>query len=207
MRRLRFLLGMVLCSGFLAGIGFISCGDDEQTEDGQWRRVENKYVFITNQEYNGALKTLAGADELCQGQANAAGLSGTFMAWLSDDTGSPHTRFRRRPNFRYIRVDGALVARDWADLTDGELVNPIDITADGIQLTFRDNPYVWSNTKINGRVFNGTGPDASRHCQGWLSAAFSDLGNTGWAIDVDPWTEYHSPLECSGTLRLYCFQQ
>jgi hypothetical protein len=52
-----------------------------------------KRVFVTSTEYDGDLKTagagtdgLSGADALCAARASVAGLSGTFLAYLSTST-------------------------------------------------------------------------------------------------------------------------
>ena len=40
-------------------------------------------VFVSSQNYTGALGGISGADAICQNCASAAGLTGTFKAWLS----------------------------------------------------------------------------------------------------------------------------
>jgi hypothetical protein len=85
-------------------------------------------VFVTSVGPRpGALGGLAGADKLCQSLATDAGLSGTFLAWLSTDKESPSTRFTKSgPG--WALVDGTMVAESWADLTDGSLLHAIDKT-------------------------------------------------------------------------------
>jgi len=48
-----------------------------------------KKVFVSSQTYVGNLGGVAGADSLCQGLATAAGLTGTFKAFLSDSGVNP----------------------------------------------------------------------------------------------------------------------
>ena len=62
--------------------------------------------------------------------ANAANLPGTFLAWLSDDTGSPATRFSQDGG-PYQLVDGSIVANNWSDLTTGNAQVLIDETETG----------------------------------------------------------------------------
>ena len=53
-------------------------------------------AFVTSTLQQGNLGGLSGADALCTTRAQAANppLPGIYMAWLSDDTGSPSSRFR-----------------------------------------------------------------------------------------------------------------
>ncbi len=72
----------------------------------------SKKVFITSQYAGtGNLGGLAGADAKCQSLAEAAGLKGTFKAWLSDSTATPLTRFTHAGS--YVLVDGTQIASDW----------------------------------------------------------------------------------------------
>src|SRR5687768_3468798 len=68
-------------------------------------------VFATSQKFTGNLGGVAGADRKCQDLATApgVGLPGTYMAWLSDSTNSPFTRFVKSPG-PYQLVTGEKVA-------------------------------------------------------------------------------------------------
>ena len=92
----------------------------------------SRTVFITSATYNGALGGVIGGDTRCQALADAAELSGTFLAWLSDSTTSPAAD----PDFvksavPYVRVDGVMVASNWADLVDGSLLALIEVDEQG----------------------------------------------------------------------------
>jgi hypothetical protein len=62
-----------------------------------WAADSNeKTVFITSASFNSNLGGLTGADDKCQAEADSPTSivpSGTYMAWLSDGTDSPNTRF------------------------------------------------------------------------------------------------------------------
>lgn len=80
-------------------------------------------MFITESSYaitdfDGA----AGADALCQADADAAGLDGTFFARIADTTAPTGTidTFTQSP-YPYELVDGTRIADDWDDLVDGEI--------------------------------------------------------------------------------------
>ncbi len=107
---------------------------NQTTCDGLPPLSVTKIVFITSTIFaDGNLGGIVGADAECQALADAASLSGTFLAWLSDSLGnSPATD----PNFvksevPYLRVDGIMVASSWADLVDGSLLAPIEVDEQG----------------------------------------------------------------------------
>ena len=169
--------------------------------------VVPKRVFVTNQTFTGAqIGGLSGGDAKCQGAANAAGLNGTYRAWLSDATGSPSTRFVQSTT-PYVRTDGVLIANDWKALTDGNLNAPISKTE--TQSVTASEPicngathFVFTNTTPAGTMNN-----PAQSCSGWTS----DLGGSGWGnfSDASPlWT-----LTCTGGnfcdkhAPLYCFEQ
>jgi len=78
-----------------------------------------KRVFVTSHCYLGSLGGLSGADAACQSLADAAGLAGTFAAWISDAYDGPSVRLPHA-SVPYVLTDGAVVARDWGDLVDGD---------------------------------------------------------------------------------------
>ncbi|MDX8408935.1 MAG: hypothetical protein R8J84_02645 [Mariprofundales bacterium] len=107
-----------------------------------------KIAFLTSGTYNGALGGLNGADQKCNTAATAAGLKGSFKAWLSDSQGnSPSTRMTHS-TVAYKTTNGLLVANDWAGLTSSVLTNAINVTESGA--TINGNNYTWSNTRPNG---------------------------------------------------------
>ncbi|MGB6366759.1 MAG: hypothetical protein WBG93_08005 [Thermoanaerobaculia bacterium] len=162
-----------------------------------------KLVFITTSGYGGNLGGLDGADTICQTLAHNAGLPGTYKAWLSDDTGSPSTRFVQHTG-PYILVDGTIVADSWSDLVDCTnpncLQNPITLTAGGSSL-----PAVpmWTNTNTD-----GTG-SSSNDCLDWTSGGCcATWGGTGQNAFVDAnWTFDGSSAQCFNARHLFCFQQ
>ena len=76
-------------------------------------------VFVTSEAVTGgSIGGLAGADATCQRLADAAGLGGRYRAWLAEPLDWPEHSFTRS-RAPYVRVDGAEVAENWTDLTDG----------------------------------------------------------------------------------------
>jgi len=154
-------------------------------------------VFVTSTTHQGNFGGLTAADAICQQQAQAANLPGTYKAWLSDSTNSPDTRFVKSPG-PYHLVDGTTVADNYADLTDAPLDAVIDRTEFGQAVS---TPFeCWTYTDSDGRAFSGID-----HCSNWAST--SGEGHYGAAITTSHnWTNWNSD-PCSKDHRLYCFQQ
>jgi hypothetical protein len=185
---------------------------------------KSKIVFVTSAKYTGNLGGVAGADVKCQQLAEAAGLPGTYKAWLSDKSSSPAATFTRW-NGPYVLVDGTEVASNWQGLTDHYHFVPKNITETGQDT---GESFQWTNTAPSG----GPGPcpcpeirspetetlrvpevrDGS--CQNWTSSN-GDLYDglygksiglgSGWTIDIISRHPYIA--DCDEMLRLYCFQQ
>jgi hypothetical protein len=171
-----------------------------------------KVVFVTSSRYNGNLGGIEGADEKCQSSADAAGLVGTFKAWISDRTGiSPATN----PDFTkydglYILPDKTVVADNWIDLTDGYLDHAIDQDEYGNSIVVPENSLeslVWTGTWFDGSPayyiigFN--------NCYDWTLSYLGGDEDAGTISYVDSKWSYLTTggIPCEIERRLYCFQQ
>src|SRR5262249_21425961 len=157
-----------------------------------------KKVFITSRQFGAAFGGLVGGDSLCQNAATLAGLSGTYMAWLSAGSTSPATRFTQSTG-AYLLGDGTRrIANNWTDLTDGMLLAPIVLTETGVPV---DNLEVWTGTK-------DVGVQTTSDCLGWTSASNSDVATTGLAKTglLAQWSAF-ATSRCDGVRNLYCFEQ
>jgi hypothetical protein len=142
---------------------------------------------------------LAGADKICQDRARAAYLPGTYMAWLSDSTGSPSTRFTRA-TAPYTLLDGTVVAGGWAGLTSGSLQHAITMTEFGGTVNVWP---VWTNTLV-------TGVQDLSHtsCTNWSTDIYPALASVGSVQQAsNAWTDDYAMYCASGPAKLYCFQQ
>ncbi len=158
----------------------------------------DRMIFVTKDQWAGfQISGVGTADTRCWTRAKQAGHPRpmAFRAWLSDGVRSPLDH--HHSDGPYILSTGQVVARNWEDLTDGQLEHTIDRSADG--------------TLIEGPVWTGTAPDGSPypegHCKGWTQSSddlaiygYSDLSDSGW-------THY---TEGSGTCldggHLYCIE-
>lgn len=166
-------------------------------------------VFVTSQLYAANLGGLAGADAKCQALADAAGIGGTYRAWLSvDSNSSPATRFTRSPG-AYALVDGTVIATSWSDLVDGTLQNPIRLTErGGAPPTSTDScgfASVWTNTGADGAGFaDGAMYSCSNFTEltGRSQLGRHDVTGSNWSQACTS-----SPLSCSLRSPLFCFEQ
>jgi len=174
-------------------------------EDGEGDVCENleKTVFVSSTQSNGDLGGVAGADATCNALAVAAGLTGSYKAWLSDDIEGPATTFTQS-SAPYTLVNDAVVAFDWADLTDGSLVNPIVLDENGVDSA---GVYVWSATAIDGS------PSLAQNCAtaggAWTESTGGKayIGATGLSTEtLAAWTTGFIS-SCGGLRSIYCFEQ
>lgn len=164
----------------------------------------DRLIFVTSQSFVGNLGGFSGADERCRSAAEAAGLRGSFMAWLADSTGSPATRLRQHPG-PFLRTDGIMVAASWTDLTDGTLLAPIDRDENGAvsEGTFIcKGGEVWTSTTASGEL-----KAPGSHCQDWsINDATATAGNVQFTDSR--WADSGcTSITCQSDLPLYCVQQ
>ena len=177
--------------------------------------VSGKIVFVGSQKHTGNFGGIPGADSYCQNLASAAGLSGTFRAWLSAGTyaSSPASRFNKS-TIPYVLVDGTVIANNWADLTDGSIQHPINVNENGGPA---NTSMVYSFTRVDGSqgLFGSASEDCyggDCHCNGWTITATGGSPTPGSAVGQttksnDDWTDYSFGNFCGGSYPLYCFQQ
>jgi hypothetical protein len=159
-------------------------------------------VFVTSTTHTGNFGGIAGADAICRNLAAAANLpgAGSYMAWLSDATVSPATRFHRSTG-PYLLVGSSNIAENWDDLTNGSIATPLKRTETG-QAIHSTN--VWTSTLANG---NSEGAGSEFTCGNWTNAAAT--AGTGWSDSVDAaWTDIGGGVtNCTFSFPFYCFQQ
>ena len=138
-------------------------------------------AFQTSGGFDGNLGGLIGADATCQAAADGPTSivpPGTYLAWLSDDVDSPSTRFTRSTK-PYRLPDGTKFADNYADLTDGFLRRPLNMTATG---AIRSDA-VWTNTAPDGTPIEVT---ASLTCENWTSTFGSGTrAGVPWSIAAE----------------------
>ncbi|MCC6600573.1 MAG: hypothetical protein IT223_07840 [Crocinitomicaceae bacterium] len=174
-----------------------------------------KKVFMTSTTYNANLGGISGANAKCQTRAAAAGLTGTWKAWISTSSSSPSTSFTQSA-YPYQLVDGTQVAANWADLTDGSIGTVINKNEFGSTVSFNGpGSYsgcgswaggyfimAWSATKANG-TFNPVNPSYPT-----CSTTWSDWMSTSGGGDI--WIQWNNQntANCGeSSYHLMCFEQ
>lgn len=194
------------------------CGNDvlelpEECDDGnlnEWDDcsndcLNNRTVFLTT-EFIG-LANFGGievADKFCQIEAKVFSIPGIYKAWLSDDSSQNQPKFR----FDSLKFEGWYVspgqipiAKGWNDLTDGELINSINIQSNG--LIDRGNNLVWTAANSDGtKNINGS-------CGNWSEMGSGSgfnvvLGNPN-STNAE-WTMIENSCGSEILKKLYCFQ-
>lgn len=170
-------------------------------------------VFASSSTQTGNLGGLTGADTICQGLAEAAGLPGMYLAWLGDSTVAPNTRFPLAGDLDvgpYVLVGSpeAIIGEDWDGLTarptcTGGLFqpcigHPIERDEHGVAV---DAPLLaWTATTTSGApVMNP--------CLDWSDGSNDFNGLAGETNKFDDRWLFGAGSPCNSPSRLYCFQQ
>ncbi len=184
----------------------------------------------------GNMGGVEGADAICQWYADQHSLSGTYKAWISNDTlrFSPSgRRFSHRYNQPYVLPNGVRLWDNWSNVIDDLPDAPINVYPNGE--TIEQSIMVWTNTWRDGTPVYDDDPDTNYHCcNEWSTDSATAFGLGGIACDIedstDPsfclshWTDLHAPAPisaCDGDVwaagfdpdriipraGLYCFEQ
>lgn len=196
-----------VCGSFDCGIhsnlngtcGDVNCGEcvngncDIPTGQCILEEITEGVVFVSSAKYNGGdLGGINGADAKCNSLASTAGLTGTFVAWLSNSTLDAKDRVLDIP---FEKLDGVVIANNLADLLDGTIDSKINVN---------ENNAVQGEEK---HVFTGTltdGTKASDNCNDWSSN--SNKGQRGKLDQTNNKWVSENAGDCDHTSRLYCFQ-
>lgn len=162
----------------------------------------DKRVFVTSGAWNGNMGGRAGADARCVAAADRARLGGDWIAWLSED--GAHALDRLTHPGPYVRLDGARVVRDKAQLVAAVLTSPIELDEDGDVVEGID--LVWTGTLRTGLF--------SADCNQWATSNLAVFGTIGTLRFADRrWTDNGGPgpgfrnWGCQTVARLYCFER
>ncbi len=176
-----------------------STNDPAQKKEDQPVADTAKKVFVTRALFTGKLGGLAGADAKCATAAAAAGLPGTFLAYLSTDTVAAATRVTGAGP--WSNAKGKLIfdggASRWAGFPKAGL--EIDETG-GQVYGYEDGG---SGTYWTGSDAQGvSGPD---HCKAWTEEQNS-YGVVGTKSTTGAAWVNSGRIDCSRKQSLICFQ-
>ena len=156
------------------------------------------YVFVTSTAHRGgALGGLAGADAICQERADAAGLPGTYRAWLSSAQQDAKDRLGTARG--WLRTDGKPFARDLAQVLQGAFYHPPMLDEYG---NAPSNWLVWTATLHSGV---GLDDDGGQMCAGWTSEDPERSALQGDREAGGSWWTSRRLGACNEAAHLYCF--
>ena len=168
-----------------------------------------KLVFVTATTFNANLGGVASGNAICQTEATAAGLPGTYKAWLSDSNGN----YPAAPDqfthstVPYVTPNPALtvVASNWTQLISGSLQSPIAYLATGAAAPQGGGwvGSVWTGT-------NNDGTPSGSNCSNWTTSFGAPVGGAGEDSSTTLWTNASVQIgnpSCNNTYPIYCFQQ
>ena len=142
---------------------------------------------------NANLGGLAGGDAICAQRAAAAGLGGTFVAWLSTNGTNAIQRVTGAGPW-YLTTGELAVTR--AQLTNPPITHRIERDETGKSVF----GLVWTGTDIDGAFLDDD-------CADWTSTTNANHAATGDCKALnEPWTAA-TPAGCGEPHRLYCFEQ
>lgn len=182
---------------FKDGVLTVMFHDSPNVYSSVWQQPDYNLAFVTSQTYNGNLGGLVGADSQCQARATAAGLPGTYRAWLST---SSVDAIDRIDEATYYKIDGSLLAYNKYDLTDGTISSPISRT--------ELNQIVVTGNGLD-RAYTGTNADGTvntSNCNNWTAGSISYAGRWGDVLMINSFWSSRGASSCNVARRLYCFQ-
>lgn len=157
-------------------------------------------MFVSSMAHSGMFGTtvataMTGSSTFCQDRATAAGLPGTYIAWLGFG-GAPMTTRIPAGDSVWVRPDGRPVATSRSQLFSGALTHAVTLTESGMANT--------NSIVLTGTNADGTTP-ASFNCSDWtLTSGMARTGTTGHAGSL--WTDQTNTSCAGGSTRVYCVQ-
>lgn len=185
--------------------------------------LKARVAFISAARGKGDFRTWSGvtseeptaaADEVCTAEANAAGLGGSYRAFVSvrdrvdaicrlrggdgllgEDCGLSETPSPSQLSAPYLDMQGLPIAYGTSDIEAGLWRAPIRYTSSGAKVA-RTVP-AWNGSEVNGVFADGD-------CTGWTSSDGAIRGSSAGSPGVSaPSGDYSS--KCDGDKALLCF--
>jgi hypothetical protein len=129
-------------------------------------------MFLSQLATDGSFGSIAFADQACTDEATAAGLTGTFIAFVSDATTSARTRLDGSRG--WVRIDGEPIGDTPASMfDDAALFHAVNQQADGVFVTAGST---WTGS--DGKAV------ASANCTSWSSASAGQMGDGNGVLNA-----------------------
>jgi hypothetical protein len=157
-------------------------------------------IFVTSASYTGDLGGLSGADADCAAAAQLAGLTGTFISYLSTSTTDASSRIASARG--WVRTDGMPVADTAADLAAGSIWYPISLDENGNAVsptTPGSTPNAATGSTSQGAYYSG------QTCSDWTTSTGIYGSGVPWA-GFSGFQQFFSGESCDLSFHLYCLQ-
>ncbi|MBZ5715925.1 DUF4215 domain-containing protein [Nannocystis pusilla] len=156
-----------------------------------------KRVFVTSTTYDGNLGNDEGARAKCQERANAAGLGGTWDAWLSSNH---EATFKLGIMGHVARLDKVSIAHGNTSVYGPNLLAPINVTEMGEVLA---DVEVWTHTTASGN--RDWANDDTMGCLSFTSNHPNRQAGYGTTAATDKLRTQAGVASCAEFKHLYCF--
>jgi hypothetical protein len=155
-----------------------------------------KRVFITSTTYSGALGSLDAADLHCQSSASAAGLTGTYRAYLSD--GSANAFDRITGDGPWTTTGGGVAFASKLDLRGAPA--SVILSEKGVDVLAAGASGPWTGSDADGVA-------TDQDCEGWTNASGELSATLGTALKDDTdWGGGGQAAACNAKAPLICFE-
>jgi hypothetical protein len=171
-------------------------------------KQSGRTAFVSNDAYSitrdGGLKS---ADDFCNAQADAGGLSGEYLAFLSTTGQAAAARFDG--GSPWVRVDGMPWVAGIHELGRGEVLTTLNVApsfaVNGSPEAYRAS-YAWTgSTGANSGPASATADRTQESCDDWTSASAG--GSLGLSSSSFSWF-FFSGMPCNQPdTHLYCLQK
>ena len=177
-------------------------------------------VFVTSVSGTGNLSTwsdaggqtgLAAGDAICGARAEAAGLTGNFVAWLSDDSDDAYCRVHNLTGKKSNNCGLSalpVTAGPWLRMDGFPFSETIDILTSFNSFNITPVLYDENNQKKYTSYFTGTsynGIQRTENCDNWTIASGA-LGGFGRSTDTKSGWSYVAFNTCAINQSLFCIQ-
>ena len=171
-------------------INFGPIGGDDG--DGSTTSITSNIAFISTTKTMANFGGLVEADAICQADARAAGLDGTFLAFMSTQT--VHARSRFTSSRGWVLADGTPLLDTMDGVFDAFVIfNALDRDAFGTRFPL---VFAWTGTNFAGETYTG------QTCADWQSSTASGAGGAS----TDPGFAGGGIYDCTNFLSLFCFE-
>jgi len=175
--------------------GATQASTNASAEDSTGPSSGTNIVFVTSTTTSANFGNLEAADTICNQLAQAAGLAGTYVAWLSDSSQDAITRVGSASG--WVRTDGRVFARDRNALVSAQISYPPLLNETGALVTPTGVDFVFTGT-------DGTGVRVPETCNDWQSIANEDIGHFGYPDGGGGVWSSSGNVVCNAQGRFYC---